>query len=368
MATQLTDDNILAALSGVKDPEIGRDLVSLGMVKNITIDGGVVDLTVELTTPACPLKATIESDIADALTALGADLVRVDWASNVKRSFGGPAADLIPGVKNTIAVASGKGGVGKSTVAVNLAVSLARDGARVGLLDADITGPNVPMMMGTQGAHVTGNGGRPNPVVSHGVKMMSIQYFLQADAPVIWRGPLIHSAIAQFLRDVEWGDLDYLVIDLPPGTGDAALSLSQLIPLTGAVIVTTPQEVSLLDARKAVGMFTKVNVRTLGVIENMSGFVCPDCGTEHDIFGTGGADKFARELELDVLGRIPIEPGVRSGGDAGVPITSTQYPGGDDSPAARALREVARSVAGRVSVLAAPMAGVGAAPVPAAGG
>ena len=215
-------------------------------------------------------------------------------------------------------------------------------------------GPNVPLMMGTQGAHVTGNGGRPNPVVAHGVQMMSIQYFLDPNAPVIWRGPLIHSAIAQFLSDVEWGELDYLVIDLPPGTGDAALSLSQLIPLTGAVIVTTPQEVSLLDARKAVAMFNKVNVRTLGVIENMSGFICPDCGSEHDIFGSGGGAKIARELELDVLGRIPIEPGVRAGGDAGVPITSAQYPGGETSPAAAALREVARTVAGRVSVLAAP--------------
>ncbi|MGI8657609.1 MAG: Mrp/NBP35 family ATP-binding protein [Candidatus Limnocylindria bacterium] len=356
MSDKLTNDNILTALGTVKDPEIGRDLVSLGMVKNVTIDGSVVDLTVELTTPACPLKATIESDIGDALSALGATTVRVDWASNVKRSFGGPAADLIPGVKNTIAVASGKGGVGKSTVAVNLAVSLARDGARVGLLDADITGPNVPIMMGTQGAHVTGSGGKPNPVISHGVQMMSIQYFLQADAPVIWRGPLIHSAIAQFLRDVEWGELDYLVIDLPPGTGDAALSLSQLIPLTGAVIVTTPQEVSLLDARKAVGMFNKVNVRTLGVIENMSGFVCPNCREEHDIFGSGGGEKIARELELEVLGRIPLEPAVRAGGDAGVPITSPQYPGGDDSPAAIALREVARTVAGKVSILAAPVA------------
>src|SRR5687767_12945231 len=356
MANQLTDDNILAALGGVKDPEIGRDLVSLGMVKNVTIDGGVVDLTVELTTPACPLKATIESDIVEALTPLGADLVRVEWASNVKRSFGGPAADLIPGVKNTIAVASGKGGVGKSTVAVNLAVSLARDGARVGLLDADITGPNVPLMMGTQGAHVTGNGGRPNPVIAHGVKMMSIQYFLDPNAPVIWRGPLIHSAIAQFLRDVDWADLDYLVIDLPPGTGDAALSLSQLIPLTGAVIVTTPQEVSLLDARKAIGMFNKVNVRTLGVIENMSGFICPDCGHEHDIFGSGGGAKIARELELEVLGRIPLEPGVRAGGDAGVPITSPQHPSSDDSAAAAAMRDLARTVAGRISVLAAPYA------------
>ena len=353
MANQLTDENILTALGGVKDPEIGRDLVSLGMVKQITIDGSVVDLTVELTTPACPLKATIENDIGDALTPLGASLVRVDWASNVKRSFGGPAADLIPGVRNTIAVASGKGGVGKSTVAVNLAVSLARDGAQVGLLDADITGPNVPMMMGTQGAHVTGAGGRPNPVVAHGVQMMSIQYFLNPDSPVIWRGPLIHSAIAQFLRDVEWGDLDYLVIDLPPGTGDAALSLSQLIPLTGAVVVTTPQEVSLLDARKAIAMFSKVNVRTLGVIENMSG---PSARLRPRArhLRIGRWRKIARELELDVLGRIPLEPGVRAGGDAGVPITSSQYPGGEDSKAAQALREVARTVAGRVSVLAAP--------------
>ncbi|MGH2428394.1 MAG: Mrp/NBP35 family ATP-binding protein [Candidatus Limnocylindria bacterium] len=361
MSEQLTNENIMAALGQVKDPEIGRDLVSLGMVKNLTIDGSVVDLTVELTTPACPLKATIESDISDALTGLGASVVRVDWASNVKRTFAGPAADLIPGVKNTIAVASGKGGVGKTTVAVNLAVSLARDGARVGLLDADITGPNVPLMMGTTGMHITGTDGRVNPVVSHGVKMMSIQYFLKDDAPVIWRGPLIHSAIAQFLRDVEWGELDYLVIDLPPGTGDAALSLSQLIPLSGAVIVTTPQEVSLLDARKAIGMFTKVNVRTLGVVENMSAFVCPDCGHEHDIFGSGGGEKIARELELEVLGRIPIEPGVRAGGDAGVPITSTQHPGADSSAAAAAMREVARVVAGRVSVLAAPMASVASA-------
>src|SRR5688572_23102091 len=231
----------MAALARVKDPEIGRDLVSLNMVRSIDISGALVTVTVELTTPACPLKAKIESDIADELSGVGAGAVKIEWAANVKRSFSGPMADLIPGVRNTIAVASGKGGVGKTTVAVNLAVSLARDGARVGLLDADITGPNVPLMMGTQEGHVTGVGGRVNPVVSHGVKMMSIQYFLTGDAPVIWRGPLIHSAIQQFLRDVEWGELDYLIIDLPPGTGDAALSISQLIPLSGAVVVTTPQ-------------------------------------------------------------------------------------------------------------------------------
>ncbi len=361
MPELLTNEAIMTALGRVKDPEIGRDLVSLGMVKLVEIDGSAVNLTVELTTPACPLKATIEDEIGAELSALGASVVKVEWASNVKRSFGGPAADLIPGVRNTIAVASGKGGVGKTTVAVNLAVSLARDGARVGLLDADITGPNVPLMMGTGGAHVTGVGQRVNPVVSHGVQMMSIQYFLKDDAPVIWRGPLIHSAIQQFLRDVDWGELDYLVIDLPPGTGDAALSLSQLIPLSGAVVVTTPQEVSLIDARKAIAMFDKVNVRTLGVVENMSGFICPNCSVEHDIFGSGGGAKIARELELEVLGRIPLEPGVRTGGDAGVPITSSQYPGGESSVAARALRELARTVAGKVSVLAAPMMAAGAA-------
>lgn len=356
MTTVLTDDAIMAALARVKDPEIGRDLVSLNMVRSVDISGSLVTVTVELTTPACPLKAKIESDIADELAGVGAGAVKIEWAANVKRSFGGPMADLIPGVRNTIAVASGKGGVGKTTVAVNLAVSLARDGARVGLLDADITGPNVPLMMGTQEGHVTGVGGRVNPVVSHGVKMISIQYFLTGDAPVIWRGPLIHSAIQQFLRDVEWGELDYLVIDLPPGTGDASLSLAQLIPLSGAVIVTTPQEVALLDARKAIGMFTKVNVRTLGVVENMSGFICPHCGTEHDLFGSGGGDSMARELGLEVLGRIPLEPAVRAGGDAGVPITSAQHPDADRSAAAAALREVSRVVAGRISVLAAPMA------------
>jgi ATP-binding protein involved in chromosome partitioning len=273
------------------------------------------------------------------------------WASDETLS-----SAPVAGEGHVVSVFAPKGGVGKTTIAVNLAVSLARDGARVGLLDADITGPNVPLMMGTVGAHVTGNSGRVNPVISHGVKMMSIQYFLTGDAPVIWRGPLIHSAIQQFLRDVEWGELDYLVIDLPPGTGDAALSISQLIPLSGAVVVTTPQEVSLMDARKAIGMFNKVNVRTIGVVENMSGFICPDCGSEHDIFGSGGGTTIARELELEVLGRIPLEPGVRTGGDAGVPITSTQHPSSEDSAAATALRELSRTVAGRISVLAAPFA------------
>jgi ATP-binding protein involved in chromosome partitioning len=349
MPEMLTNDNIMTALGRVKDPEIGRDLVSLGMVKQITIEGSVVDLTVELTTPACPLKATIENDITRELTTLGADVVRVDWASNVKRSFGGPAADLIPGVKNTIAVASGKGGVGKTTVAVNLAVSLARDGARVGLLDADITGPNVPLMMGTSGAHVTGKDGRVNPVVAHGVKMMSIQYFLTGDAPVIWRGPLIHSAIQQFLRDVEWGELDYLVVDLPPGTSDAQLTLAQAVPISGTVLVTTPQEVALSDVAKAYAMLQRMSVPVVGIVENMSVFVCPHCGEPTEIFGRGGGERFAREHDIEYLGGIPIDVTVRQGADVGVPAVAQREPG----PAAQALQGVARTIAARMSVRAA---------------
>ena len=357
MSNQLTNDNILAALGGVKDPEIGRDLVSLGMVKNVTIDGSVVDLTVELTTPACPLKATIESDIGDALTPLGASLVRVDWASNVKRTFGGPAADLIPGVKNTIAVASGKGGVGKSTVAVNLAVSLARDGARVGLLDADITGPNVPLMMGTQGAHVTGNGGRPNPVVSHGVQMMSIQYFLQADAPVIWRGPLIHSAIAQFLRDVEWGELDYLVIDLPPGHGRCRALAVPAHPAdrrrhrdhaAGGEPARRPQ------GDRHVQQGERPHARR---------------HREHERLRLPALQRGARHLRLGRRRRRSraswssrCSVGSRSSpacAPAATPACRSRRPSiraARRRAAAAALREVARVVAGRVSVLAAPVA------------
>jgi ATP-binding protein involved in chromosome partitioning len=358
MATSPDRDAVLTALRVVVDPDLRRDIVSLGFVKDLTFDGGRVAFTIELTTPACPVKDQMRDQARALVSAIaGVTAVEIEMTAQVRAVTSVESGKTpVPGVKNIIAVGAGKGGVGKTTVAVNLAVGLARDGARVGLLDADITGPNVPLMMGTQEGHVTGNAGRVNPVVAHGVKMMSIQYFLTGDAPVIWRGPLIHSAIQQFLRDVEWGELDYLVIDLPPGTGDAALSLAQLIPLSGAVIVTTPQEVSLLDARKAIAMFSKVNVRTLGVVENMSGFVCPDCGTEHDLFGTGGADRIARELGLDVLGRIPIEPAVRAGGDAGVPITSAQHPSSDTSAAGTALREVSRVVAGRISVLAAPMA------------
>src|SRR6187401_2390797 len=348
MANQLTDENILAALGGVKDPEIGRDLVSLGMVKQITIDGSVVDLTVELTTPACPLKATIESDIGDALTPLGASLVRVDWASNVKRTFGGPAADLIPGVKNTIAVASGKGGVGKSTVAVNLAVALARDGAAVGLLDADITGPNVPLMLGLEGQPSKSEDNKIVPLSRHGVKAISIQFFVPAGQPIIWRGPLVGGAITQFLRDVDWGELDYLVIDLPPGTSDAQLTLAQAVPISGSVLVTTPQEVSLADVGKALAMFQRMSVPVLGLVENMTAFVCPHCNEVTELFGRGGGERFAAAHDLEYLGGIPLDITVRQGGDVGVPAVAQREPG----PAARAMAAIAQAVAARMSVRA----------------
>ena len=358
--TTITETAVYDALRQVQEPELGGDLVTRNMIRDLTIDGSDVAFTIELTTPACPLKDEIETNVRAALGPLGVETVAIAWGATVRRAAPAQPQQLVPGVKNIIAVASGKGGVGKSTVSVNLAVALAQSGASVGLLDADITGPNIPLMMGVEGQPKASANNKITPLERYGVKVISIQFFVPEGQPIVWRGPLVGGAIQQFLRDVDWGELDYLVIDLPPGTGDAALSLSQLIPLSGAVVVTTPQEVSLIDARKAIAMFDKVNVRTLGVVENMSGFICPNCNEEHDIFGSGGGAKIARELELEVLGRIPIEPGVRTGGDAGVPISSAQYPGGESSLAAIALRELARTVAGKVSVLAAPMMAVGA--------
>ena len=349
----VTVDAVYAALRTVQEPELGGDLVTRNMVKDLVVDGASVAFTIELTTPACPLKDEIESRVHAALDPLGVQSVALTWAASVRRAAPRTAEQLLPGVKNVIAVASGKGGVGKSTVAVNLAVALTRDGASVGLLDADITGPNVPIMLGLDGQPEPSADNKLLPLTRHGVKAISIQFFVRPGQPIIWRGPLVGGAIQQFLRDVEWGELDYLVIDLPPGTSDAQLTLAQAVPISGAVLVTTPQEVALLDVEKALAMFKRMSVPVIGIVENMSGLVCPHCGDMIDLFGRGGGERFAREHGLEFLGAIPLDVTVRQGGDVGVPAVAQRQPG----PAAQALTTLARTVAARMSVRAAAGSG-----------
>jgi len=346
----VAEADVIAALRTVNDPELHRDLVSLDMIRDIRIDGGDVAFTVVLTTPACPLKDVIQRDCERALMQVpGVERVSVSWDAQV-RSDDRLTKQIDVGMRNAIAVGSGKGGVGKSTVAVNLAVALARQGASVGLLDADVYGPNVPLMMGVAGARpVSRDGKRIEPIEAHGVKLISIGFLVDAKTPLVWRGPMLHGAIRQFLGDVNWGDLDYLIIDLPPGTGDVQLSLAQAIPLTGAVVVTTPQAVSQADVVKGIAMFQleQIDVPVLGVIENMSGFVAPDTGAVYDIFGRGGGEKVAAEMDVPYLGAIPIDPLVRQGGDEGTPIVATD----PESPAAKALEAIAGELAAKVSVL-----------------
>jgi ATP-binding protein involved in chromosome partitioning len=341
-------DQVMAALATVKDPELFRDIVSLGMVKQLEIDGGAVTLEIELTTPACPLKETIENDVRTALALVpGVDRVSVAWGANVRATTPGEGKRPVEGVRNVIAIASNKGGVGKSTVAANLAVALARSGARVGLLDADITGPNIPTMFGlTPGFQVQNSDGL-RPAERYGVSLVSMGFLLPRGTPVVWRGPMIGSAVRQLIHDVPWGELDYLLIDLPPGTSDASMSMAQEAPIAGAVIVSTPQDVSIEDASKAVAMFEKLNVPVFGMIENMSYFVAPDTGVEYDIFGRGGAERAADTLGIDFLGAIPIEIAIRQGADAGRPVVDAA----PDSAAAIALTEIAGKVAARLSVL-----------------
>ena len=341
-----TTEQVMQALRQVIDPELGRDIVSLGMVRDVRVEGDRVSLTVVLTTPACPLTERIEAEVRAALQALpGVREVDLRMSAQV------PAHARLQGIeglafKNILAVGSGKGGVGKSTVAVNLAVALAGMGAVVGLMDADVYGPNVPEMMGVRRIPAP----RDNkiiPAVAYGVRVMSMGFLLPPDQPVIWRGPMLHSAVRQFLTDVDWGMLDYLVVDLPPGTGDVAISMAQLVPLTGAVVVTTPQAVSLSDVGRAVEMFRRLEVPVLGVVENMSGFVCPHCGRETAIFGEDGGRQLAERMGVPFLGRIPLDPRVREGGDAGRPLVIAH----PDSPAAQAMRDIARQIAARISVL-----------------
>jgi ATP-binding protein involved in chromosome partitioning len=346
---QITEAAVMEALRQVQEPELGGDLVTRNMIRDLTIDGAKVAFQIELTTPACPLKDEIETRVHAALDPIGVEAVELTWGAAVRRAAPRTPEQLLPGVKNVLAVASGKGGVGKSTVAVNLAVALARDGAAVGLLDADITGPNVPLMLGLEGQPTKSADNKIVPLTRHGVKAISIQFFVPAGQPIIWRGPLVGGAITQFLRDVDWGELDYLVIDLPPGTSDAQLTLAQAVPVSGAVLVTTPQEVSLLDVEKALAMFKRMSVPVLGLVENMTAFVCPHCGDATEIFGRGGGERFATENQLEYLGGVPLDITVRQGGDVGVPAVAQREPG----PAAMALTNVARTIAARMSVRAA---------------
>jgi len=348
----LSESGIYEALRAVQEPELGRDIISLNMVKDIAVSDTSVSLKVELTTPACPLKDEIERNINTVLGELGAREVTVTWGAMVRRAQPIQAQQLLPDVKNIIAVASGKGGVGKSTVSANLAVALALEGASVGLLDADITGPNIPLMLGVEGAPTASAAGKITPLERYGVKVISIQFFVPEGQPIVWRGPLVGGAIQQFLRDVDWGELDYLVIDLPPGTSDAQLTLAQSVPISGALLVTTPQDVAVLDVAKALAMFRRMSVPVMGVIENMSAFVCPHCGVETEIFGRNGGENFARRNELEYFGGIPLDVKVRQGGDAGVPAVAQREPG----PAAEVMRALARTVAARMSVRAAQQA------------
>jgi ATP-binding protein involved in chromosome partitioning len=347
MAVSTRDQEVLDALRVVRDPDLHRDIVSLGFVQNLQIDPrGAVAFDINLTTPACPVRDDLRDQARLAVTRLPwVTEVQVKMTASTAVARGqGSATPLIPQVKNVIAVASGKGGVGKSTTSVNLAVALSQSGARVGLLDADIYGPNVPLMMGIrEKPEVSGANGSIEPIVRFGIKLVSIGFFLDESKPVIWRGPMVHGAIQQFLRDFDWGDLDYLVVDLPPGTGDAPLSLSQLIPLSGVVIVTTPQDVA-----KGMAMFKQLEVPVIGVIENMSYFICPDCDTKHELFGRGGGERIARAFGVPFLGQVPLQPNVRMGGDEGQPVVIAD----PESPAAKALAGVAGEVARHVSVLA----------------
>jgi ATP-binding protein involved in chromosome partitioning len=349
LTTPITEAAVLDALRQVQEPELGGDLISRNMVKDLAIDGARVAFTIELTTPACPLKDEIESDVRAKLTPIGVEGIEIAWGATVRRAAPSQPQQLVPGVKNIIAVASGKGGVGKSTVSVNLAVALAQMGASVGLLDADITGPNIPMMLGVDGQPKASANNKITPLERHGVKVISIQFFVPEGQPIVWRGPLVGGAIQQFLRDVDWGDLDYLVIDLPPGTSDAQLTLAQAVPISGTVLVTTPQEVALADVGKALAMLTRMSVPVIGVVENMTGFVCSHCGEVTEIFGRGGGERFAAQHGLEYLGGVPLDVTVRQGGDVGVPAVAQREPG----PAAQALRSLAQIVAARMSVRAA---------------
>lgn len=346
--------SVLEVLRPVQDPELQKSLVELNMIRNVKIDDGKVSFTLVLTTPACPLREFIVEDCQRAVKKLpGVTDVSIEVTAETPQQKTLPDRTGVTGVKNILAISSGKGGVGKSTVAVNVAVALAQTGAKVGLLDADIYGPNDPTMLGLTDAQITVRPGEKGdilePAFNHGVKLVSMGFLIDRDQPVIWRGPMLNGIIRQFLYQVEWGELDYLIVDMPPGTGDAQLTLTQAVPMAGAVIVTTPQNVALLDSRKGLRMFQQMNVPVLGIVENMSYFIPPDMpDKQYDIFGSGGGEKTAAELGVPLLGCVPLEISTRVGGDSGVPIVVAE----PDSASAKALTAIALTIAGKVSVAA----------------
>src|SRR5437899_5699299 len=344
---QVEPGSVLDALKVVRDPDLQRDIVSLNFIKDLKIDGGRVAFTIELTTPACPVKDQMRDQArAAVLQVPGVEGVDVQMTARVREAVSADGSrQAVPGVKNVIAVGAGKGGVGKTTVAVNLAIALSKCGGKVGMIDADIYGPNVPIMLGMK-TQLTTDGQKIVPAEKYGLQVISMGFLTQDDAPIIWRGPMLHGALQQFFREVAWKNLDYLIVDMPPGTGDVALSLSQTVPVAGAIVVTTPQQVSLADSRRAVAMYKKLNIPTLGIIENMSHFVCPNCSHEADIFGHGGGERMAADLGVPFLGRVPIYQPIREGSDKGVPLLI----GDPDSPAAHAFVEVAERAAAQVSI------------------
>lgn len=341
-----SEKSVLEALRTVMDPDLHKDIVTLNFVKNLKISDGTVSFAIELTTPACPVKDKMEQWARDAVLKVdGVREVHIQMTSAVPKGTASAGKQSIDGVKNIIAVGSGKGGVGKTTVTVNLAVALAQTGAAVGLMDADIYGPNVPLMLGIEGRPYAVDN-RIQTLSNYGVRVMSMGFLAADNTPLIWRGPMLHSVIQQFLRQVDWGQLDYLLIDLPPGTGDVQLSLTQTVPLMGAIVVSTPQDVALQDARKAILMFRQVHVEVLGIVENMSYFQCPKCDERTHIFSHGGGATTAADFGVPFLGEVPLNTSVREGGDGGKPVVASD-PG---SPVAKAFVDIAEKVAAQVSI------------------
>ena len=349
---------VLESLKAVTDPDLGRDIVSLGFVKNLKVVEERVSFTIELTTPACPVKDQMREQARDAVSGLpGVSEVDVEMTASVRSaSVPQEGRSPIPGIKNIIAVGAGKGGVGKTTVAVNLAAALVKYGGKVGMIDADVYGPNLPIMLGLK-AQLESDGKKIVPAEKFGIRVVSMGFLTSSDAPIIWRGPMLHGVVRQFCQDVQWGELDYLVVDMPPGTGDVAMSLSQTVPVSGAIVVTTPQAVSLADSRRAVAMYKKLEIPTLGIIENMSHHICSNCSHKSDIFGTGGGERMAAEFGIPFLGKIPIYEPIRIGSDIGRPLVIAE----PDSSVSRAFFDVAERTAAQVSIasfdLPAPVAG-----------